>query len=139
MEKILDGDIARRYAEALVAVARADDEINREEGQLLEHLVSMRSTFPIALDDLLLAHPLDHHELAQAVRTQGGPFRGASIDARELARMLVDDALRVVLAKGYVAEPEAQQIIRFATALGCTLDEVGAMSAHLVPWVSTPR
>jgi len=53
--------------------------------------------------------------------------------------MIVVDAISVVLAKGHVSELEAEQILRFATALGCTLDEVRAMSEHLAPWLGSLR
>lgn len=139
MVKILDGDIARLYAQALVAVARADDEINVQEGHRLEAQIRARATVPIPLDDLLLVEPLEHEALAEAVRTQAGPFRGSDLDPRELARLFVGDALAVVLSKGYVAEPEAHQIIRFATALGCSVDEICAMSGYLAPWGTSFR
>ena len=34
---------------------------------------------------------------------------------------------------------EAQAIIKFATALGCTIDEVLAMSEHMAPWLGHLR
>ena len=46
------------------------------------------------------------------------------------------DAISIVLAKGHVTDAEATQMVAFATALGCTLDEVRAMSEHLAPWLS---
>lgn len=136
---ILDGDIAQLYAQALVAVARADDEINGEEGHRLEAQIAARAAMPIALDDLLLVEPIDHEALAEAVRGQGGPFRGANVDPHALGRMFVGDALAVVLAKGYVSEAEAHQIIRVATGLGCSLDEVCAMSGYLGPYRTSYR
>ena len=70
-------------------------------------------------------------------------FLEALVEApRELwhPAIIVVDAISVVLAKGHVSDEEAQQIFRFATALGCTADEVRKMSAHLSPWfAANPR
>jgi uncharacterized tellurite resistance protein B-like protein len=139
MHRILDADVARLYARALVAVARADDEINVDEGHRLEAQIVARVPVPIPLEDLLLVEPLEHEALGEAIRTQAGPFRGGDIDPRELARMFVGDAVAVVLAKGYVAESEAHQIMRFATVLGCSVDEICAMSGYLAPWGTSFR
>ncbi len=133
--QIREPDLAQLYAQALVAIARADDQLGLEEGLRLQQKLDTRLAVPIALDDLLLAEPLDPaslHEIVDAVR---GPFRGGSLHPGELARVIVVDAIEVVLAKGYISEGEAQEMIRFATALGCTLDQVRAMAAHLAPWL----
>lgn len=133
--RILEAGVAQLYAQALVAIARADDQIEPEEGQRLQHQIDARTGRPMPLEDLLLAEPLDPDVLAEHVRAASGPFRGGSLHPAELARMIVVDAISVVLAKGHVSELEAQQIIRFATALGCSLDEVRAMTEHLAPWL----
>src|SRR5438477_275680 len=71
-------------------------------------------------------------------RSPTGPFRGgAGLHPGELAQMIVTDAISVVLAKGHVSEEEAQQIVTFATALGCSRDEVRRMSGHLAPWFAS--
>jgi len=133
--RILDETAAHLYAQALVAIARADGEIGLEEGARLQQKIEARSGRPAELDDLLLAETLDPAQLAEALRASSGPFRGgAGLHPGELAAMIVVDAIAVVLAKGHVSEEEAQQIVRFATALGCSLDEVRRMSAHLSPW-----
>ena len=50
--------------------------------------------------------------------------------------MIVMDSIAVVLAKGYVAEAEARELVRFATALGCTVDEIRTLSAETAPFLS---
>ena len=50
--------------------------------------------------------------------------------------MIVTDGIAVVLAKGYVSEDEARELLRFAVALGCSVDEVRNMSAHLTPFLA---
>ncbi len=131
----LDESAAHLYAQALVAIARADGEIGLEEGARLQQKIESRSGLPASLDDLLLAETLDPTQLADALHATSGPFRsGSGLHPGELAQMIVIDAIEVLLAKGHVSEEEAQQIVRYATALGCTLDEVRRMSAHLSPW-----
>lgn len=133
--RILDETAAHLYARALVAIARVDGEIGLEEGSRLQQKIETRSGQPAELDALLLAEALDPDQLAEHLRASSSPFRGGGgLHPGELAAMIVSDAISVVLAKGHVSEEEAQQIVRFATALGCTLDEVRAMSAHLGPW-----
>ncbi len=131
----LDESASHLYAQALVAIARADGEIGLEEGARLQQKIEARSGRPASLDDLLLAEALDPTQLGDALNASSGPFRsGSGLHPGELAQMIVIDAIEVLLAKGHVSEEEAQQIVRYATALGCTLDEVRRMSAHLSPW-----
>jgi len=137
--RILEAGLAQLYAQALVAIVRADEQIELEEGHRLQQQIDERTGRPIPLEYLLLAESLDPEMLAEHVAASSGPFRGGSIHPGELARMIVLDAISVVLAKGHVSEQEAQQILRFATALGCTIDEVRAMTEHLDPWLPQRR
>jgi hypothetical protein len=133
---ILDSALGQLFARALVAIARADDQIGLEEGMRLEQRIALR-VGPISLDDLLLAEPLEPHRLAESVRGAAVPFRHAAVHPGELAVMLVTDGVEVVLAKGYVSEAEAHQIVRFASALGCSLDQVRALCRRAAPWLGT--
>lgn len=133
--RILEAGLAQLYAQALVAIARADDQLEPEEGQRLQQRIDARAGIPMPLEDLLLAEPLDPLALAEHVHEASGPFRGGSMHPRELARIIVLDAVSIVLAKGHVSEGEAHQIIGFATALGCTIEEVRTMTEHLDPWL----
>lgn len=137
--RILDAGSAQLYAQALVAIARADDQLGIEEGSRLQQKISARLADPMEIDDLLLAEPLTADALAAIVSTASGPFRGGSLHPGELARLIVVDAIEVVLAKGYISDEEASEMIRFATALGCTLEEVRAMTQHLSPWLGHLR
>jgi hypothetical protein len=137
--QIREPDLAQLYAQALVAIARADDQLGLEEGMRLQQKINSRLVAPMAIDDLLLAEPLDPRSLGEIVRTATGPFRGGSLHPGELARLIVVDAIEVVLAKGYISEGEAQEMIRFATALGCTLEQVKSMATHLSPWLGHLR
>jgi hypothetical protein len=122
-----------------VAIARADNELGLEEGMRLQHKIDTRLVAPIGIEDLLLLEPLEPRALAAVAGASSGPFRGGTLHPGELARMIVVDAIEVVLAKGHITEEEAQTMIRFATALGCTLDEVRTMTAHLSPWLGHLR
>jgi len=137
-ERILDHALGQLFAQALVAIARADDEIGPEEGRRLEQRIAVRVPGPFALDDLLLADPLEPHRLAESLGgAEGGPFRSAGLEPGELAAMIVADGIAVVIAKGYVAEAEAREIVRFASALGCSLDQIRAMCGRVAPWLGT--
>ena len=134
--RILEAGLAQLYAQALVAIARADDQIGLEEGLRLQQKIDLRAGMPVPLDDLLLAEPLHPDVLALAMRETAGPFRGGGVHPGQLARMIVVDAVEVVLAKGHISEREASEVIAFATALGCSLDEVRGMTQHLAPWLN---
>jgi hypothetical protein len=136
-ERILDTAQGQLFARALVAIARADDQIGLEEGLRLAQRIELRTGGPVRLDDLLLAEPLEPHRLAEALRQAAGPFRGAGVHPGELAVMIVTDGIAVVLAKGYVSEAEAGVIVRLAAALGFPLEEVRAMCSRVAPWLGT--
>jgi hypothetical protein len=135
-ERILDSSLGHLFARALVAIARADDQIGLEEGMRLEERIALRVRAPISLDDLLLAEPLEPHRLAESLRGSA-PFRNAGVHPGEFAVMLITDGIAVVLAKGYVSEAEAGVIVRFASALGCPLDEVRSLCGRAAPWLGT--
>ena len=130
----LDIGLAHVYARAVVAIARADHELGLEEGLRLVRLLEDRSGRPVSLDDLLLEEPLDPAELVAMTRANAGPFRSNCVHPGELAAMIVMDSIAVVLAKGYVSEAEARELLRFAVALGCTVEQVRQMSYHLLPF-----
>ena len=132
----LDIGLANLYARAVVAIARADHELGLEEGLRIVHLLESRVGSPVSLDDLLLEEPLEPAELVAMMRTNNGPFRSNCVHPGELAAMIVIDGIAVVLAKGYVSEAEATELLRFAVALGCTVDQVRQMSYHLRPFFS---
>lgn len=134
--RLLDIGLAHLYARALLAIARADHELGLEEGLRLERLLEARSGKPVSMNDLLLAEPLDPSELVAQMRAAAGPFRGAPLHPGELAAMIVTDSISVVLAKGYLSEAEARELLRFALALGCSVDEVRGMSSHLTPFLA---
>lgn len=134
--RIADPAVAHLYARAVLAIARSDDEIDLEEGLRLRERIEARTGGPISLDALLLADPMGPAELVEQLRALvGGPFRGSGMHPAELASMIVADGIAVVLAKGHVSDAEAQELVRYATALGCTIEDVRRMSDHLQPWL----
>jgi hypothetical protein len=137
IERTLDATLGQLFARALVAIARADDQIGLEEGLRLQERIERRTGAPIPLDDLLLDDALEPRGLAESLRGAAGPFRDAGVHPGELAAMIVSDGLAVVLAKGYVSEAEARQIVRFASALGCSVDDIRAMCGRVAPWLAS--
>jgi hypothetical protein len=136
-DRIFDVAIGQLFARALIAIARADDQIGFEEGVRLQQRIEARTGAPVSLDDLLLADALHPNALARSLQSAADPFRETGMHPRELAAMIVADGIAVVLAKGYVAETEAGEIVRFASALGCTGDEIRTMLARVAPWLGS--
>jgi len=134
--RLVDVGLAHLYARAMLAIARADGELGLEEGLRLQERIEARTGNQMSLDDLLQFEPLAPSELATQLRASSSPFRGNSVHPGELASLLVADSIAVVLAKGYVSEAEARELARFATTLGCSIEEVRKMSAHVAPFLS---
>ena len=132
MSLLLDHEQSFAYARALVAIARADAEISFEEGLRLKQLVDARCRVPVALDELLIAPPLDPQELA--VMLHGGPFRGAAVHPSQLARALVADGIAIVLAKGHASATEADSIWQFAAALGLSRADFRTLTSAVARW-----
>ena len=134
--RITDDGVAQLYARAVLAIARADDEIDPDEGLRLEERIAARIARPFSLDALLLADPLDPDDIVDQLRAlAGSPFRHTGVHPAELAEMIVVDSIAVVLAKGHLAEAEVREVVRFATALGCSREQIRQMSDHLEPWL----
>jgi tellurite resistance protein len=119
----LDGDLAQLYAQALIAVARVDGEIGPEEGALLRTLVGAHTSVEIDYEQSFF-HKMTADELGAAVRA-------ANLDAREVGRAFVSDAASLSLADGDLNGGEAQAILRYAQALGCTNDDIRAATREL--------
>jgi len=126
---LLSSDLKQLYARALVSIARADGHIDTDEGARLEQRIAERTD--LAVEDVLLEHSLLPDELAEAL--SGGPFRGTSVRADELARMLVEDAMYVALGKGHVTSEEAGRLRRYATALGLSDDLFRTLTQRWIP------
>ena len=126
---LLDEDLKQLYARALISIARAEGSIDSDEGERLGERITERSGLELA--DLMLERSLQPEELADALH--GGPFRGASVRADEVARALIEDALYVALAKGHVTPEEGHRMYRYAIALGLTADEFRSLTARWLP------
>jgi tellurite resistance protein TerB len=127
-----DREMSRLYARALMRIARADNQISLEEGLRLKERIATRCDVPLGLDDLLMEPPLRTEELAMLGGE--GPFR-SSIDTVAFARILVEDGVAVVLAKGYVSEQEATVLRRLVGALGVSEPDFLAISAGVARWL----
>ncbi len=135
MAELLGDDVARSYALALLAIARGDGTIGPDEAEVFQQRLEKRVATPLPLEDLLFERPITATEVADLVTRDHGPFRTAGLEARTLGKMLVDDALAIVLTKGHATSGEATGIIRFARALGITNEELRAASPLLDPWL----
>jgi hypothetical protein len=129
----LDGELARAYAQALLAIARGDGVISFDEGVRLQQKVRELLDEPVALDDLLLDDPLSPSQLAGLAA--GSPFRASGIHPLQLAEQLVADALTILLAKGPATGAETAVLWRFAHALGCSPADFRRVTAHVARWL----
>jgi len=133
----LGDELALLYAGALVAIARADGEIGFEEGLQLRRIVSRRA----AVDpEAMLFVEVSAARLAAVVgHGNGAPFRhGAAAAPRQLATALVHDAVEVALADGDLNDAEVHAILAFTTALGCSPEDVVAISPRLAAYLRVP-
>jgi tellurite resistance protein len=128
---LLSDDLKLLYARALIAIARAEGTIDSDEGARLAERIALRSD--LGVEDLLLDRSLQPEELADALSATRGPFRDASVRADDVARMLIEDALYIALAKGHVTAEEAHRMQRYAIALGLAADEFRALTIRWIP------
>jgi hypothetical protein len=125
----LDHEVARAYVRALIAIARADRQIDAGEGERLHHVIGRRFPGLDELDELLFLPTVLPEQLASSLRGDSlaaGPFRRAHVEPLETARMFVEDALEVL---GTAAPPSPAAhgaIVRFASALGLSARDVRA-------------
>lgn len=134
MKPIADRELALLYARALVAIARADHAIELEEGERLVQRLAARCTVPLRLEDLLLEPPLSPEQLGEQIAHRDGPFRSAQAHPREVGAALVEDGVKIMLAKGHATETEADRLWRFAEALGVSTDEFRRLTLAVAPW-----
>jgi uncharacterized tellurite resistance protein B-like protein len=121
----LDGELGQLYAQALLAIARVDREIGPEEASRVRELVAKRS--PVEIDvEASFFHKVTPEELAAAA---------SAIDRRELGRALVADGVSLATADGDLNSMEGHAILRFAHALGCTVEDIGAITHELDEWL----
>ena len=130
---MFDAELARVYALALIAIARADGEIRADEGSRLEERITARTKLSLSLADLLLTEPIQPRHLADAIAQS--PFRGSGVQSQRVADWLIADGLAVILEKGHATGSEARALVAFAKALGYSADEVRKASGKLARWI----
>jgi tellurite resistance protein len=118
--------VAQLFAGALEAVARVDGEITPEESARMRDLVARRTSADIDYEAMFF-EKITPEKLAAGA---------GSVDRRALGRALVADAVVLATADGDLNGAEAQAILRYARALGCTRDDVAAETRELDEWLS---
>jgi hypothetical protein len=133
---VLDEDLARVYAGALVAIGRADGELVLDEVLRIRTLVAER-TGRQPDDATLFGDDIGVDDVvAAATHRNGDPFRSTGPSPRELGRMLIADGLLLALADGGVHDAEVAFIVRLGRALGCTDDDFAQFRARLPAWLA---
>jgi hypothetical protein len=111
----LDPDTQALYVRALLAIARADREIDAAEGNRLDEVVKKR--FPeISVGELMFEPTLRTDELSRKLATP----------SPEIAKMFVEDALGIMAAQNGLSSAEESALLRFATLFGMADHEVRA-------------
>jgi len=123
----LNDSLAQLYAQALIEVARIDGEITPEEGALLRTLIAQHSSIDIDYEQSFF-HKVTTDELASTMKAAG-------IDAREVGRTFAGDAVRLALGDGDLNSAEAQAILRYVRALGCSNDDISQVTRELDEWL----
>ncbi len=124
----LNEQVGQAYAQALLAIARVDREVSPEESSRVRELVASRT--PVTVDfEASFFEKMTPEKLAAAALE----FK---VDGRALGRMLVADGVMLATSDGDLNSVEAQIILRFARALGCTDLDVGAETKQLDEWLS---
>src|SRR5947208_1566732 len=98
----LDDELGQLYGQALLAIAHVDGEVGPEEGAKLRELVAARTSAEVDLEAGFF-HKITSDELGMAFRKSGqGAYRdaGTPVNARELARALVHDAVALAGSDG---------------------------------------
>jgi tellurite resistance protein len=119
----LDDELGQQYAQALIAVARVDGEITAAEGARLRQLVAQHTSVEIDYEASFF-HKVTADEFAASVRKAG-------IDHREVGRAFAADATALAMSDGDLNGGEAQAILRYVHALGCTNDDIRSATREL--------
>jgi uncharacterized tellurite resistance protein B-like protein len=127
----LEPKLGQAYAQALLAIARVDGEITPAETVRVRELVARRSSVEVNFAASFFDKQTPE-TLAETVM-RAGP---AIVQPRQLGRALVSDAVALATADGDLNGVEANAILRFARALGCTAEDVAAETRQLDPWLS---
>jgi uncharacterized tellurite resistance protein B-like protein len=117
---VLTQELAEQLAAALLAVIRADHEIQPNEGRAVQQVVSeMVDNVTVDFADAMLAR-VSPESFARAVGAArgGGPHRGLSVSPpQQIARAFREAAERVAGADGNIGRSEARVVDRYVDAL----------------------
>jgi len=122
---LLDGDVAQLYAGALEAIARVDGEVTPEESARMRELIGKRTQAAIDYEALFF-------EKATPDKLAG---KVPAADRRMVGRALAADTVALATADGDLNGAEAQAIMRFLRALGCTPADIAAETNELNEWL----
>lgn len=122
---VLDGDVAQLYAGALEAITRVDGEVTPEESARMRELIAKRTQAAIDYEALFFEKTTPD-KLAAKV---------PAVDRRTVGRALAADMVALATADGDLNGAEAQAIMRFLRALGCTPADVAAETSELNEWL----
>ena len=123
----MNDELGQAYAQALLAIARSDREINPEEANRVREVVAKRSAVAVDFEASFFGK-LTPEALAEAATK-------ANANGREVGKWLVADAMALAATDHDVKSREAQTILRFARALGCTDEDIGAVTQELNEWL----
>jgi hypothetical protein len=122
----LEPAVESLYVRALLAIARADHEIDAAEGDRLDTVIRRR--FPsVVVGELMFERNVRPEDIVKGLGVEGeggGPYRNTKVDPKELGRMFVEDALAIMAAHEGLSTAEESALLRFAPLFGMPVHEV---------------
>jgi hypothetical protein len=122
----LPAELGQVYAQALLAIARVDREVQPEEAARVRELVARRSTVEVDFEASFFGK-LAPEKLGEAAKAAG-------VDPVQLGRALVADGVELATTDGDLNSVEAHAILRYARAL-CSDGDIGAVTHELDEWL----
>jgi uncharacterized membrane protein YebE (DUF533 family) len=136
---LVSEDVAEALLGALLAICRADGELNGDEIVAVRRVAAELCGVRFRDEQLLLVDDVSPDDLTALLAGGEGPYRGMRGDAGgtgTLGLTFTRAAIRVALADGEVNEAEAALIHGFARGLGVgidVLDGEAALRPHAAP------
>ena len=122
----LEPEVESLYVRALLAIARADREIDSAEGDRLDTVV--RKRFPhVVVAELMFERTVRTEDVVKGLGIEGddgGPYRNTKTNPAELGRMFVEDALAIMEGQDGLSSAEEAALLRFAPLFGMPVHEV---------------
>lgn len=129
---MFEPQVEELYVRALLVIARADREIDDNEGERIDTVVKRRCP-GVSVGELLFERTLRTEDVLKGLgaETEGGPYRNTKLDPAELGQMFVADALEIINAQDGMSSAEEAALLRFAPLFGMPIHQVRQAMASI--------